>query len=504
MEVRYKPLTLERQALRAGRGNMNLFVAFDTGDELTATSIVNVLREWFGSSVNITFSAEFAFGENWRRRLDKDMQKGDALLAVCTRRSLENRWIHFEAGAFHGRGKRVIPVTVGGLRPEELPEPLNAFQAPNLELASDLVRFAKEIANLAGLPNPPHAVHALDAIRAVPTTGVPQNEEDRMGTIWTSLGLESNARAKVVLASTSYPYRLAIDDFIVLYASPGWQGHQRRDVISCSTGPRMFHPNVARVASEHREARPDKDDNKPKLALVQIDPFLSDRDHLRLQFENMHYFDFEGPRRALFKGDAPTTFAQEFYLGREIPEEIPTPLACVHTILVTGDQKHLVLGLRRKAAKPDFYDNRLCVGFEEQMSPEDEDFIHTVKRGLKQEAGIQSLSDDRIELLAIGLEASFFSIALLAVAWLDCDAEALHRSIQFKATDHEWDALFVPNDKIFLRNLLATPLPEWSALTATHFLTFTPLPEYEWHGTSRVRLFAYLARKEGIGRVLRM
>ncbi len=483
---------------------MKLFVAFDTGDEVTATAIVNVLRGWFGSGLDITFSPEFDFGEDWRERLGQDMQQGDALLAVCTRRSLSNRWIHFEAGAFYGRGKLVIPITVCGLRPGELPEPLNTFQAPNLELASDLVRFAGQIAHWAQLPIPANPVNALDAIRVVPATGVPENEEARLNTIWTSLGLGPNARAKVTLASTSLSYRIAIDDLIVLYASPGWQGHQRRDIISSVAGPRTFHSDIARVAKEHQETRPDKDDNKPKLALVQIDPFLSDRDHLRLEFEEMWYFDFEGPRRALFRGDAPTAFARQFYLGKEIPEEIPTPLACVHTILVTRDQKFLVLGLRRKAAKPDFYDSRLCVGFEEQMSSEDEDIFHTVKRGLRQEVGIRSLPDERIELLAIGLEASFFSIAPLAVAWLDCDAEALHRSIQFEATDHEWDALFVPNDTIFLRNLLASPLPGWSALNATHFLPFSPLPEYEWHGTSRARLFAYLARKEGIGRLLKM
>lgn len=482
---------------------MKLFVAFDTGDELTATAIVSVLRGWFGSELEITFSPEFAFGDDWRERLRDAMQTGDALLAVCTRQSLINRWIHFEAGAFFGRGKRVIPITVGGLKPQELPEPLNTFQAPNLELASDVVKFARQIADAAGLASPPDAASAADSLRAAPNTGLPEREEDRLKTIGTSLRLEPNARATLVLSSASYPYRIAIDDIIVLYASPGWQGHTRRDVVSSTRGPRRFHPDVAKVAQEHQETRADKDDNKPKLALVKIDPFMSDRDHLRLEFEEMRYFDCEGPRRALFGGDVPTTFAQQFYLGCEIPEQIPTPLACVHTILVTAGKKHLVLGLRRKAAKADFYDNHLCVGFEEQMSPEDEDIIGTVKRGLKQEAGIQNLPDERIELLAIGLEASFFSIAVLAIAWLDCDAEALHRSIQFEATDHEWDALFVPNDTDFLRKLLASPLPKWSDLNAAHFLTFSPRQEYEWHGTSRARLFAYLARKEGIGRLLK-
>lgn len=480
---------------------MKLFVAFDTGDQVAATALVNVLRSWFGSELEIIFSPEFAFGVNWRNQLHNAMQEADALLALCTRRSLASRWMHFEAGAFFGRNKPVIPVTLGGLKPEHLPEPLNTYQGPNLEVDSDVAKLAQQIATMAHLPVPPNAEDVVAAIRAAPTTGLP--DEAPLRTLCTSLHLEPNHRVQEVVSRASYPYRLAIDDLIVLYASPGWQGHLRHDMVSQLRGRRTYHPNVTRVAQEYQATRPDKDDNKPKLALTQIDPFMTDRDHLRLVFEEMRYFDFEGPRRALFRGDAPTEFAQTFYLGKEIPEQIPTPLACVHTILVTGDHKHLVLGLRRKDMHSDFYDNRLCVGFEEQMSPDDEGVIGTVKRGLRQEAGIPDLPMDHVELLAIGLEASFFSVALLAIAWLDDDAEGLHRSIQFEATDHEWDALFVPNETSYLLNLLASPLPKWSDLSPTHFLTFQPFDEYEWHGTSRARLFAFLARKEGIGRLLR-
>lgn len=230
---------------------------------------------------------------------------------------------------------------------------------------------------------------------------------------------------------------------------------------------------------------------------------MTDRDHLRLSFEGMRYFDYEGPRRALWLGDTPTEFAVKHYLGKLIPEEIPTPLVCVHTILVTADNQHLVFGLRRKANKPDVYDNHLCVGFEEQMSPEDEDLFGTVKRGLRQETGIRTISDSRIQLLAIGLEASFFSIAFVALAHLECDTETLHRSIEFEAEDHEWDALFVPNDTKHLTKVLKSRLPKFTELNARHWLNFNPLPEYEWHGTSRFRLFSYLANKEGIGRLIK-
>jgi len=481
---------------------MKLFIAFDTGDKHIAADLVEILRAWFPSGLDVTFSPEFSCGTVWREKLGTAMRDHDALLALCSRRSLANRWIHFEAGAFFGRGKKVIPVIMGRLKPNELPEPLNTFQALNLEIEDDMSRLAEEFATTIGCSPSGVPRDAAKRIRVLSTTGVAETQEKVVSRLLDSVHLSPNRRALEVLAAAHYPYRLAIDDLILLFVSPNWEGLRRCDVVAAIEGSRKFSAEVTRVAREYQEQRPDRDDNKPKLALTQLDPFMTDRDHLRLVFERMRYFDFEGPRRKLFLGDSPTQFARDHYLAKEIPEGVPTPLACVHTVLLTRDATHLVLGLRRKAAKVDFYVNHLCIGFEEQMSPEDEDVWGTVKRGLRQEVGIHAVSDDAIELLAIGLEATFFSIAVIAVARLNVSPEELHRSIQTRAEDHEWDALFIPNDTLQLACILGQQLPRWTELGLSHFLQFTPFEEYEWHGTSRARLFAFLARQEGIGRLM--
>lgn len=491
---------------------MKLFISYDTRDELLANSIVEVLRKWFPADIEITYSAEFSGGANWRSDLDNAIHSCLAVLVVCTRRSMESRWVHFEAGAFYGQEKSIIPVTFGGLEFDRSSAPLNLFVTLNLTVASDVTKLAKRIAELAQLKEPPNAASSVNAFQADAKTGLLISDEPQINTLFSSLRLEPNRWAKVVLNNTNFPYRITIDDLIVLYASPGWQGHRKQDLVcEIIDGPRTYDPEVTKVARESQQMRSDKDKNKRKLALVKCDPFMTDRDQLRLVFEPMLYFDFDGPRRMLFEKDlnggltnVPTAFGMRHYFGKEIPAQIPTPLACVHTILVTHDEKHLVLGLRRRDAQADFYDNRLCVGFEEQMSADDDDVNSTVKRGLKQETGIRNLCDDQIEVLAVGLEASFFSIALIAIVRLDCDAEKLHTSIQLDAEDHEWDALFIPNTSETLLKLLSSQSVKWADLNPTHFLQFKPFEDYEWHGTSRARLFSYLANKEGIGRLRKM
>jgi hypothetical protein len=323
--------------------------------------------------------------------------------------------------------------------------------------------------------------------------------------VFNALRLTPNARAQAVLQEATCPYRAAIDDFIFVYVGNGWAGHRMEEVSSVIQGRLTFEPEVKRVAREYRETRPDKVSNMDKLALVDLIPYSSDRRVLQLIFQEMRYFDFEGPRRALYEGDSaiPTSFARKFYFGKDIPAKIPTPLTCVHIVLVLNG--HLVLGIRRKAFRADsYYDNHLCVGFEEQMSPEDLDPFGTVRRGLREEVGIQSVDNRQITLLHIGLEASFFSCAVLALVSLDCEPRELHDSIQLKAKDHEWDPIFVPSDTDYLIRLLKNPAPRWSELEPAHFLKFAAQQDYKWHGTSRARLFAFLAWREGLDHLGRL
>lgn len=482
-----------------------VFLAFDTSDQYMATLIRRVLEKWFGDAIEVTFSPEFTFGTPWRNELHSAMRSGDVLLGVCTPHSIKNPWLHFEAGAFFGRGAHVIPLVSGNLGRDSLPAPLNDFQAPRLDSEADMAKLARDLATYLELPQPMAAAESARSFIPLVDMGVPEETAQEVRNLLEVYNLKPSERTRQILAHSSSPFRLAIDDVIVLFVAPGWSGLQRND-LRCSIGDRrVFDPQVARVAHEHRMTREDRDRNGEKLALVRIDPLMTDREWLRLCFEEMRYFDCDGPRRALWVGDSPSDFAKESYLGKPIPEGIPTPLACVHGVLVTRDG-YLVLGIRRKAAKSDFPENddRLCVTFEEQMRPEDGDVHGTMIRGIKEEAGIAGIDAVCIQVVAIHYESSFSSVCPVAVARLECTAAELSQSVCLKAKDHEWDPVFVEDKSEVLRTLLGSETMSWGDLKATHFLdAFSPRPTYRWHGSSRFRLLAYLAMRDGIGRLLK-
>lgn len=482
-----------------------VFLAFDSADEHLAGLIRGLLANWFGHGLEVTYSPQFAFGTRWREELGSAMQSGHLLLALCTAHSISNRWVHFEAGAFFGRGALVIPIVSGNLAREELPPPLNDFQGPRLDSVSDMVKLANQLAahlevKLCGNP-----AESANELRPLADLGVPEKIEAPFRSLLEVYNLKPWEKARQVLAASPSPFRLAIDDAIALFIAPGWSGLTRGQT-PCSVGARRwFDPQVARAALAHQMTREDKDDNREKLALVRIDPLMTDRERLRLSFEQMRYFDYEGPRRALWTGDTPTEFASAFYLGKLIPEGIPTPLAAVQVVLVTADD-YLALGIRRRAARSDFpeYDDRLGVTFEEQMRPGDGDVHGAVIRGLEEEAGIGDIEPARIQVLAVHYEASFTSVCPVAVARLRSTAAEVSYSVQFKAKDHEWDPVFVKDESNVLLGLLRLQDIPWEKLGAVHFLhEFSPQASYRWHGSSRFRLFAYLAMKDGIGRLLK-
>lgn len=338
------------------------------------------------------------------------------------------------------------------------------------------------------------------------TTGdVPRTTEDEFVSFVDSSGLRPWRKAKVVLSRAETSYRLAIDDAIALFIAPDWSGIPRHK-IACSIGDnREFDAELTRIAAEHREARDDKDDNGQKLALIGITPLLvKDREHLRVSLQQMLYFDYEGPRRAVWNDDEPTEFGERYFLGKLIPDEIPTPLAVVQPVLTTADG-YLVLGIRRKDVESDFpeYNDRLCVTFEEQMRPSDMDVHGTVIRGLEEEAGITGVDPDGILLISIHYEASYASVCPTAVYKLRCGTEELQQSINLKARDHEWDPIFVPDNLQMLKALLSMREVSWDELSPRHHMgEFSPLPTYRWHGSSRLRLLAYTAMKYGIKSVL--
>jgi hypothetical protein len=68
-------------------------------------------------------------GKEWFLQIKGALQKADAIIVLCSPKSVYRPWICFEAGAGWIRSLDVFPVCHSGMKPGALPYPLNELQA---------------------------------------------------------------------------------------------------------------------------------------------------------------------------------------------------------------------------------------------------------------------------------------------------------------------------------------------------------------------------------------
>lgn len=67
-------------------------------------------------------------GSKWLTEIDEALKAAQIELILCSRDSVRRPWVNFEAGAGWVKGIPVIPVCHTGMRPVDLPIPLNMLQ----------------------------------------------------------------------------------------------------------------------------------------------------------------------------------------------------------------------------------------------------------------------------------------------------------------------------------------------------------------------------------------
>lgn len=104
-------------------------------------------------------------GKEWLAYIQQHLQAADRFLILLTPHSTARPWICFETGAAWARNATLVPTVAGGLRKEDVPEPLRSLQLLSLEdrreaaeifreLGGNLrepVRFAAEVRQLGEL-----------------------------------------------------------------------------------------------------------------------------------------------------------------------------------------------------------------------------------------------------------------------------------------------------------------------------------------------------------------
>jgi hypothetical protein len=72
--------------------------------------------------------ASISVGSKWLNDIDAALKNAKVELIICSEESVKRPWINFEAGAGWVKGIPIVPICHTGLRPVDLPIPLNMLQ----------------------------------------------------------------------------------------------------------------------------------------------------------------------------------------------------------------------------------------------------------------------------------------------------------------------------------------------------------------------------------------
>lgn len=93
-----------------------------------------------------TSPTSLVVGQNWLDNITDALRNCEVMIVLCSPFSVNRPWINFECGAGWSREIEIVPICHSGLRPVDLPVPINLLQGVECTDASGL----KAIFNLIG------------------------------------------------------------------------------------------------------------------------------------------------------------------------------------------------------------------------------------------------------------------------------------------------------------------------------------------------------------------
>ena len=129
-----------------------VFISHVHEDETLASCLKEFLEGIFLNATVFVSGRDLGGGQVWVEELRRNLEKATSILALVTRFSENNNWVHFEAGAGFS-GQRTIPVLADGVSISTLNPPFKLLQARAYD-EDGLEAVAKDIARHAHLREP--------------------------------------------------------------------------------------------------------------------------------------------------------------------------------------------------------------------------------------------------------------------------------------------------------------------------------------------------------------
>lgn len=123
--------TVRSAASRTSR----VFISFVHEDKDVAEGVQRLLASTLSLESEVFLSADqtqVLAGHVWLDKIRAALESCEVLLVPLSERSINRAWVNFEAGAAWLAGKPVIPICIGRMSKEFLPQPYAGIQAVDL------------------------------------------------------------------------------------------------------------------------------------------------------------------------------------------------------------------------------------------------------------------------------------------------------------------------------------------------------------------------------------
>jgi TIR domain len=113
-----------------------IFVSHIHEDTLVAHHLVEFLRkklEVGHDDIFLSSNQQIELGTDWMHAISESFARATVVIALFSDAASRRQWVHFEAGgAWFSRGKHLIPLCIGGIKPAELGKPYANIQGADL------------------------------------------------------------------------------------------------------------------------------------------------------------------------------------------------------------------------------------------------------------------------------------------------------------------------------------------------------------------------------------
>lgn len=125
-----------------------VFISYDTNDIDIAYALDAILKRIFGNKIQIFIARrDIKAGEDsFRKMLHDNLSKCSAVIAICTKQSINSSWLWFESGAGFGNSN-LIPIWAG-VMPENFKVPMTIFQGKNTADKIQMYELMNRIAEI--------------------------------------------------------------------------------------------------------------------------------------------------------------------------------------------------------------------------------------------------------------------------------------------------------------------------------------------------------------------